>query len=289
MNQAKLLIAGATGTNGRELLKQLSKHGIKARALVRDAAKAAGHASETVELVQGDLADPASLETAFEGIDKAYIVTAIHKDTVRGFKNFFEAAEAASVIHLVKFSAYGADVNSASEVLRQHGHSDKALIKCGIPYTILRPNAFYQNMLWQAGSIRSTGQFFLPVGDARVSKGDVRDVAEATVRILSEEGHENKAYDLTGPESISYYDVAYTLSQALKKPVTYVPVTVDAARTFMLDSGMPEWDANVVAEIQGVFATGIYAPVTDDLEQLLGHRPRTFTEFARDHVQVFGA
>ncbi len=287
LNQKNILVAGATGTNGSELLRQLAEKGVGARALVRDPVRAAGLANEFVELVRGDLSDPSSLQAAFDGIEKAYIVAAVHQDTERWFQNFFAAAREAGVAQLVKFSGMRADVDSPSEIIRQHGGSDQALVESGVPYTILRPNSFYQNMLWQAEAIRASGQFYLPIGDARQSQVDVRDIAEATVRILTEEGHENKAYDITGPESISYFDVAETLSEVLDKPVTYVPVPIEAAEASMLEAGMPAWDAHALAEIQGLFATGIYAEVTPDLEQLLGRRPRSFADFARDFASAF--
>lgn len=288
MTAPNILIAGATGTNGRALLGQMSERGVPVRALVRDPARAAALAGPHVELVQGDLADRASLGNAFEGIEKAFVVTAIHPDTVTWFANFFEAAGAAGVAHVVKFSGYGASEQSPSLVIRQHGESDRLLRESGLTHTILRPNSFFQNLLWQAEVIKATGQFFLPAGDARQSLVDVRDLAEAAARILLDGGHENVAYDLTGPESLSFHDVAATLSDVLKREITYVPVSNEAARASMVENGMPEWDADVLAEIQGLFASGSYGDVEDDLATLLGRSPRTFEAFARDHATAFG-
>lgn len=287
MNPPRLLVAGATGTNGRELLRRLDDEGIRMRALVRDPDRAAPLAGERVELVRGDLGDRASLRAAFDGIEQAYIVTAVSRDTTTWFANFFDAARAAGVRHLVKLSGLGADPGSTSEIIRQHGEADEALAASGLTYTILRPNSFYQNILFQAAPIRETGRFYLPVGDARQSMVDVRDIAEATVRILTGEGHEDRIYELTGPESLSCFDVAATLSEVLGRAVTYVPVAVEAARRSMLDAGMREWEAGAVAELQGVFATGAFADVRDDLARLLGRRPRSFADFARDHAAAF--
>lgn len=284
---AKILIAGATGTNGSELIKQLSQRNIPVRALVRDAETSAALASDTVELVQGDLADPASLAGAFDGIEKAYIVTAIAPETPNWFRNFFTAAKAAGVKHVVKFSGMGADIHSPSEVIRQHGESDQNLIESGLSYTILRPNSFHQNMLWQAEAIAAQGQFYLPLGNAKQSTVDVRDIAEATVKVLTETGHENKIYELSGPEGLSFHDVAEQLCEVLGKPVDYVAIPGEAAKAAMLEQGMPEWSANVLVEIQELFATGKYAYVTDDLERLLGRKPRSFREFAEDFTAAF--
>ena len=161
MTAPTLLVAGATGTNGRPLLAELSQRGVPVRALVRDREKAADLAGDTVELVVGDLADRDSLVEAMQGIETAYVVTAVHKDTVAFFDNFFSAAKTAGVGRVVKFSGLRADAASPSEIIRQHGESDDALRASGLQWTILRPNSFYQNLLAQGPVIAATGQFYL--------------------------------------------------------------------------------------------------------------------------------
>lgn len=289
MNNTTILIVGATGTNGQALLKQLSGQGFGVRALVRSITKAADLACEHVELIQGDLANPASLVPALEGMEKAYIVTGIHRDTVKWFDGFYTAAKSAGVRHVVKFSALGASLDSPSTLMRQHGETDRRLTSSGISYTILRPNSFFQNMLWQAQSIIASGLFYLPFGSAKQSMVDVRDLAEVTVRILTEAGHENQVYDFTGPAALSYFDVAACLSEATGKPVSYIPVSIDDAKSAMLDHGMPEWDAQVLTELQASLATQRYGVVAPDLERILGRTPRTFSDFAIDNALVFGA
>lgn len=287
MSQATILIAGATGTNGHALLNAFADKGITVRALARNLEKVNQNEFDTVEWVQGDLSDSDSLDNAFAGIEKAYIVTAILPNTPELFDNYYAAAKRAGVSHLVKFSGMGAEPDSPSEVIRQHYVSDKALMESGLTYTILRPNSFHQNMLWQADAIKATGQFYLPLGQAKQSTVDVRDLAEATVNVMTESGHENKVYELTGPESLSFYDVAAQLTEVTGKQVTYIPVPVDAAKQAMLYQGMPEWNAHVLAEIQELFATGKYDYVTNDLEALLGRKPTDFRQFAIDHSGAF--
>ncbi len=289
MGQSSILISGATGLNGRALLQQLSSEGVGVRAMVRNVSQASDLAGDYVELIQGDYNDTASLRAALAGIDKAYIVTSVHRDALEWYEHFFTAAKDAGVKHIVKFSGLGSDVNSPSEIIRQHGESDAQLKASGMCYTILRPNSFFQNMLWQAQSIAATGLFYLPMGDARHSLVDVRDLAEATARVLSEDGHENREYDLTGPQSLSFFDVASTLSQELSKPVSYIPVSVEDAKAAMLENGMPGWDAHAVAELQGLLASGRYAEVVPDLENLLGRTPRAFGDFVHDYSSVFSA
>ncbi|MBO9410794.1 MULTISPECIES: SDR family oxidoreductase [unclassified Ruegeria] len=287
MSTSKILIAGATGTNGRALIDTLVAKGVAVRALVRNIESARATLLDGIELVQGDLGGPDSLSAAFDGVDKAYVVTAVQPNTVELFHNFYDAAQAADVSHVVKFSGMGASEASPSEVIRQHAASDADLRASGLPYTILRPNSFHQNMLWQAGGIASTGKFYLPLGDAAQSTIDVRDIAEITSTILTTDGHIGKTYDLTGPESITFHDVARIIADVRGAPVEYVPITPEAAEQAMRDQGMPEWSAHSLAEIQALFATGQYAQVTEDAERLLARAPRSFRDFATDHKGAF--
>ena len=287
MNSSKILIAGATGTNGRELIRQLSLQRVAVKALVRDVKQAAYLAGDSVDLVEGDLADVASLAPALAGIEKAFIVTAIHPDSTKWFEHFYSAAIEAGVQHVVKFSGLSASKESPATILRQHGESDEALVQSGLAYTLLRPNSFFQNMLWQTQSIRETGLFYLPFGDAKQSMVDVRDLATAAVRVLTEKGHEDKTYNLTGPDSLSYFDIAQILSQTTGKEITYVPVAAEDARQAMLASGIPEWDAEVLTEIQAYFALGQHATVTDDLSNLIGRPAIKFEQFAKDFARSF--
>ena len=287
MTATRILVAGATGTNGRALLGALSGAGVTVRAFVRSIDAARDSIAPGVELAEGDLSDPGSLAAAFEGVDKAYVVTAVLPETVQLFRNFFDAAREAGVRHLVKFSGLGASTDSPSEIIRQHGETDEILRDSGLTYTIIRPNSFHQNMLWQAQAIAATDAFYLPVGDAAQSTIDVRDIAEITANILTSDGHENRDYDLTGPDGLTFHDVARIIGDERGKPVTYVPITQEAAENAMKEQGMPDWSAHALAEIQALFGSGAYADVLPDSERLLGRKPRTFAQFVRDHVSAF--
>lgn len=288
MTDKPILIAGATGTNGQALIAELDKRNIPVRIMSSSLARAQELFGSDREIVVADLMKPDSLKAAFEDVEKAYIVTAVTPDAVLYFENFYAAAKNAGVKHLVKFSGLGAELDSPSEIIRQHAESDEMLRKSGLTYTILRPNSFHQNMLWQAASIAQTGQFYLPLADARQSTIDVRDIAEITANILTRDGHENRDYNLTGPESLSFTDVAHQLGEVRKgAEVSYIPVPVEAAEAAMKEQGMPDWHAHALAEIQDLFATGKYAEVLPDSEILLGRKPRSFLAFARDHAEAF--
>jgi uncharacterized protein YbjT (DUF2867 family) len=282
-----ILVVGATGTNGREVLNRLVAAGRPARALVRDPEKAAGTLGPGVEVVRGDLDDPASLGPAFEGVERAFFLAAVDPRYVRWFGHFLDAALKSKTPHVVKFSALGAHPASPVEIFRQHGETDAALAASGLGYTILRPNAFYQNLLWSAQTIKEQGTIYQPMGIAKQSLVDVRDIADVAVAALTQDGHAGKTYEVTGPESLSFAEIAATFSRVLAKPVKHVDVSPEAALAGMLASGMPEWNAKAVTDLVVSFANGSASRTSDTVEKVAGHPPITFEQFARDHVDLF--
>ncbi len=287
MKQSPILVAGANGNNGRELIAQLTAEKIPVRALVRNESRASIKKSEMTELVEADLLKPESLAPAFAGIERAFIAAPIHSESVTLFENFFNAAKAAGIRHIVKLSGFGAGPASKSEILRQHAQSDDLLSASGLNFTIVQPNSFFQNILWQRRSIRLKNRFALPLGDSRQSWVDIRDVAEATVKIFSTDGHANRIYRLTGPERLSCHDIAGQLSNQLDKPIRYKPISPESAETEMLASGVPKWNAHALAEIQQVFASEDFSDTTDDIALILGRPARRFSAFAADYASYF--
>jgi len=281
-----ILVIGATGTNGREVVQRLAGAGHRVRALVRDPAKAGGLKMANVELVQGDLDNPASLDRAFGGVSRAFVVTAVDQRAVGWCRNAFDAAKRVGTPHVVKFSGMGVGVADVA-LLRQHAETDEMLMASGLPYTILRPNSFFQNMLWSAGTIKDHGAFYLPMRDGKQSLVDVRDIAAVAVKVLTGPGHEGQVYEISGPEPLSYADVAATLTRVLGKAVRYVDVPPEAARDSMLQAGMPAWNADAVTELYGAFATGQFGYTTDVVERIIGQPPIPFERFAKENATAF--
>jgi uncharacterized protein YbjT (DUF2867 family) len=254
--------------------------------MVRNPDKAADLRQPNVELVQGDLDDPASLDNALQGVDRAFIVAPQGDHFIQWHRNFIEVAKRAGNPLVVRLSALGAG-DPDSEILRRHGQVDQLLRESGLPWTILQPNSFYQNVFRLAGTIKQQGAFHLPIGDGRLSMVDVRDIAAVAAEALTGTGHEGKTYEITGPAAITYDDIAATLSQALGREIRYVPVPPEAAKQNMLQLGMPERNAAMMAELYGVFATSRYAFTTDVVARITGRPPLTFEQFARDFAGIF--
>ena len=282
-----IVVAGATGTNGRALIAALGGKDVSIRALARDPAKAAKLESDNVSIVEADLADAASLDRAMDGADRAFALSPVSENAVEWFDGFFAAAKHAGLKHVVKLSGQGAAADSPSRIIRDHFATDELLRASGIAYTILRPNSFCQNMFHSAASIKRQSRFYQPIGDAHQALIDVRDIAEVAAMALTNDEHFGKTYVLTGPERLSFHDVAAQLSETIGKEVSYVPVTIEATKKALHDAGMPPWFANALAELYGVFATGAYGEVTDVSAGLLGRAPRSFAQFAADFADRF--
>jgi uncharacterized protein YbjT (DUF2867 family) len=279
MTNVSILITGATGTTGGEIVRQLSAQGIAARALTRNPAKAA--ALPNIDFVAGDLDDPASLRAAFDGIEALYLNIVPGADALGQIDNAIAAAKAAGVKRIVKLSGLHAKAESASAIIRMHAEADHRVRTSGIGYTILRANSFFQNIESQLADIKAQGQFYMAMGDAQQSLIDVVDIAAVAVLALTSDAHLGRDYDLTGPEALSFHDVAAALTQSSGLAITYVPISNDAFADSLRSNGVPDAAAASVAEIFAVFATGIYAAPTDHVSSILGRAPRSIGDYAK--------
>jgi len=283
---SRILVTGA-GVTGGEVLRQLAASNLPARALVRNLDRAEPFRKIGVELVEGDFSQSDSWKRALDGVAKVFAVTLSHPDAEAWNAIFLDAAKASGVEQVVQLSGTSVSPSSPAAFHRQMGRCDEAVKASGLGYTILQPNVFFQNMMREAAAIREQGRFRSAVGNARISMIDVRDIAEAAVKVLTGEGHLGKVYVLTGPESLTYFDVARLLSEAVGKPIEYEALDEDAAVKALIGLGIPEPIARQRVEIHRSFSNGAFTPVTNDVENLLGRSPRSFADFARDYAEVF--
>jgi uncharacterized protein YbjT (DUF2867 family) len=282
-----ILITGATGNNGRELVRQLVAAGQHVRALVRNPAKAAELKGPNVELAVGDFDQPATLDAALRGVDKAFLLTPVSEHFVEWQSAFVEAAQRAELKHLVKFSGMGADSNAKVELLRLHGKTDNLLRNSGVPFTILQPNSFHQNILSSADTIKTQRAFYWPLKKAAQSTVDIRDINAVAARVFTNPSHEGKAYVITGPKALTFQQAAEKLSAVLGREIQYVDVPLSAAEDAMRKSGIPEWNVRALSELLGYFASGAAATVTDTVPSLLGRPAMSFEQFVQDHRAAF--
>jgi uncharacterized protein YbjT (DUF2867 family) len=279
-----ILVTGATGTFGREVVRNLVRRGERVRAAVHREASARHLDGLDVERVELDYERPVTVAKALEGVDRLFllILDMPKHGEVAGL--VARLARQAGVRHLVKLSAMGADRDSYT-LGNWHGDAERAIIEAGVPYTFLRPNSLMQNF---ATFFRPRkGRIYLPLGQGRVSYVDARDVGEAAANILAEGGHEGAAYELTGPEAVTMTRVAEILSGVAGEKIVYVDISEEAARQFMQGLGEPDWLVEGVLEMHTVNKAGEYGTVTGDVERLAGHPATSFERFAADYADAF--
>lgn len=277
-----ILITGASGTVGRELVKVMARPGAAIRIMVRDRVKAGSVSYPGVDIVQGDFGVPETLDDAMSGAHKAFLLTPPDQRQPEWESNFIEAARRSNLRHIVKLSALGASMNAPARLLQWHAESERKLESTGIPYTHLRPSQFMQNFLSFRPTIAGQGAFYAPMGNGRISLVDARDVAAVAAEVLTEFGHERKAYEITGPQALSYKDIAEILTGALGKPVQYVDVPPETARRGMLDNGMPDWFADALLELYAIWRANGASEISDAVHHVGKRTPTTFEQFARD-------
>jgi len=281
-----ILITGATGTTGRHVVKQLSEKGEQVRALVRDVQKAKWLADPNIEFVEGNFDNLASLESALTGVDRAYLLTPTSPHRVSQEANFLKAAKRSKLEQIVRLSILGAETDSPSRLLQRHGEADQQLKKSGIPFTILKPSYFMQNLFWYADAIKKQGVFHASFpATTKHAHIDARDIAAVAVSALTESGHENQVYLITGPEALSYDEMMSILSDLLNKPLRYDPSPQNYAKS------LEGWglDIDEVLELDRVIAKGFGdgEKVTNTVTAVAKKEPFKFEQFARDHLSIF--
>ncbi len=282
-----ILVTGATGKTGVDVVRGLAIVGAGARALVRDAAKAQFLRRPGVEVVVGDLEKPDTLRAALRGVERVFLCSAADPKQVELQGNMIKAAKEAGIKQVVKLGALGTSLDSPSSLGRWHAETEKQLIAAGLPWTFLRPHFFMQNFLGLAAGIKATGTLSLPMKNAKISLVDTRDVAAVAVETLTGAGHERKIYDITGPEALNGTDLVQKLSKATGKPIRYMDVPPDRARKEMLAAGWPEWLASAMVALLGVFAAGQASAVSTVVEELTGYPPRSFDHWAKENSAAF--
>jgi uncharacterized protein YbjT (DUF2867 family) len=283
-----ILVIGGRSKIGSALIEELVARGETVRALVRSG-EGAGSFPSGVEAVSGDLADRESLRAAIAGVERLFLLCGPIEDAVELNRNAIDVAAEAGVRLLVRSSIIGSDPKSPATFVRDHGACDEYLHQSGVPHALVRPNLFLQNVSENTiPSLDADGNFYGNAGDARISMVDTRDVAAVAARVLTEPGHEGNAHDVTGPEALSYNDIADKVSAALGRTVTYVDVPDDAVRGALEGLGLPPWLAGALVDLYQDYrrsgTDGYAAQVTDTIQRLTGRAPRTLEQLLAEQT-----
>jgi uncharacterized protein YbjT (DUF2867 family) len=283
-----ILVTGSTGNVGSQVVKLLSLFNGNIRAAVQSKNRADEIKNTRAQLVEMNFNRPETIRMAFEGVQKLFLLTPFVPNMVEISTNLVDEAKKAKVKHIVKQSAFGSDIKKPGITMsRLHRQVEEIIESSGIDYTFLRPTSFMQNYLGFANSIKSQGVFYAPLADSRSSFVDVRDIAAVAVQALTKSGHENKAYNITGPEAVSNYDIANILSKTTGRKITYVNISDDDARKGMKENGMQEWTINALMELYNFQKAGKASPVSLDVERVTSRKPISFEQFAKDYSDTF--
>jgi len=283
-----ILVTGATGLNGSELVHRLSARGVPVRALVRNTTKArALSALPNVEVVEGDMAHPETLSAALQGVERAMLISSSDPTMLEVQSNFIEAAHKAGVKHIVKLSGIIAELDSPFRFARMHAEVERRLEASGMAFTHLRAGEFFPAYFRQVRSIVAQGALFLPMEDARIASIDIGDIAEVAATVLTGSGHEGKIYPLTGPEALSMADVAEKLSIATGKPIQYVNVAPEEAKRANLAVGMTPYLADALFELFAERRKGKEAHVSPVIPTMFGWQATRFDAFAPRNAAIF--
>ena len=284
-----VLVTGATGNVGAHVVHALLERGVPVRAFARDPEAAARRLGPGVEIAAGDFADRAALARAVRGADRLFLACANDPAQI-GFEcAAIDTAAAAGVRRVVKLSGPRPAADAPLVFERWHAAIEAHLGRSGLPSVLVRPAAFMTNVLAFAEPIARTGMLMAPAGTARIAYVDPRDVAAVAAVALAEDGHEGRVLAATGPEAVTYEQLARDLSAATGRQIAYVHVPDEAAREAMLGAGMPAGMADAIVTAYAGYRAGSMTRTTDTVRSVTGHEPRPFATFARDHASLFGA
>ncbi|TXS48777.1 NAD-dependent epimerase/dehydratase family protein [Streptomyces sp. uw30] len=280
-----ILVTGATGTIGSEVVRQLAARGQKVRALTRD--PAAARVPSGVEAVPGHHRDRDSVQAAMAGVEAAFLVGVFGPDDAQHDRGLVEAARAAGVPRIVKLSSIGTGDPRLAEFGNWHLPGEEAVRASGLEWTVLRPSSFASNTLAWAEAVYAGTAAPNLMSDGAQGVVDPRDVSEVAVSALLDPRHAGRTYTLTGPETIRASDQAAVLGEILDRPVELLQLTADQRRELLLGAGLGAAYADSLVASARFIEEGGNAVVTDDVPQVLRRPARSFREWALDHRAAF--
>ncbi len=283
-----ILVTGASGLVGGEVVRQLSGQNVPVRALVRDPSRAPDLASRPgVQVITGDLGRPETLGPALEDVGQVVLISSSDAGMAEVQNSFIDTAAKAGVGHVIKLSGIVPGLDSPFRFARMHAEIEEHLAASGMTYTMLRAGEFMQAYFRQVRNITALRELRLPMAGQRIASIDIVDIAAVAVRVLTGTGHVNQTYPITGPQALTMAEVAAILSEVIGMAIRYVDVPPEAARQAQLDAGMPRYLADGLAELFAERRAGKESLVSPLTPTLLGRPATSFAEFAARNAAVF--
>jgi uncharacterized protein YbjT (DUF2867 family) len=282
-----ILVTGATGNVGAAVVAELAANGTPMRAFVRDEKRGRDRLGAGVELARGDFEDKASIARALDGVDTVFLSSADQPNKLAHETAVIDAAGAAGVRRIVKTSTVGAEAGSPLPPFDWHGRIEDHLRASGIPSVVLHSYFYMTNLLTSVEPVRQMGKLFAPLGGAKIAMIDPRDTGAVGAAALVTDRYDGKILDLSGPESVTYEQVADELSSATERTIEFVNIPDEAARETFVKLGFPDWLLAHFDHLFPLLRSGVVAQPTDTVRSVTGREPRSFATWARDHAAAF--
>ncbi|MFI8521804.1 SDR family oxidoreductase [Streptomyces sp. NPDC085481] len=278
-----IAVTGATGRIGRRVTDHLVKAGARVRALGRDRAKLDRLPTDDIRTASYD--DTGAMRSALEGAATLFLVSA-HEGPgrVRTHAGAVDAAVAAGVRRIVYLSYLNAAPHATFTYARDHWHTEQHIRSTGVAFTFLRDSSYQADLVAMTGA---DGVLRGPAGDGRVGAVTHDDIADAAGTVLLGEGHDAATYDMTGPEALSFAEIAAALTRASGRTVTYHPETRDEAYASRSVYDAPDWEVEGWVTSYEAVAAGEMDDVSDDVRTLTGHPPQSFADFLATHPHSY--
>ena len=281
-----ICITGAGGTVGSEVVKQLELAKVPFRVAYFSKEKVNAALAKGLNAVIIDYNHPETLRTAFQGCDKLFLLGPNALNQTQLELNAVEAAKAVGVQHIVKQSVMGAEDEAFSLALI-HRPVEQAIEASGMTWTFLRPNSFMQNVVtFMSETIKAESAFYSASGEAKIAHIDVRDIAAVAVRALTEPTHAGQAYTLTGPEALTYDELAQKLSVVLGRSISHISLPPEDLKHGMLAEGLPDAIADRMLDLERYYREDQASRITNDVQRVTGQESRQFTQYIRDYTSL---
>lgn len=278
-----IVVFGATGTIGGQVLRHLQEQGADVRAVARTQEKA-----DALGGVVADLADPSTLPAAVAGADHVFVATTASADQTQIESNLVDAL-AGTGTHLVKLAAMGYDAvppDQAIALSASHARVVAYAKEKGVPLTVLAPSGFMTNLLASAATIQQ-GQLYASAGDGGLAWVDPADIGAVAAHVLTSSGHEGASYDITGPEVLNHGQVAGLLTEVLGHEVAYVDVPPEQFTGSLRSAGLDPWLADALGELNQLYRQHLAEATTDEVQKATGRPARSLRDWLVEHRASF--
>jgi uncharacterized protein YbjT (DUF2867 family) len=286
----KILVTGAAGRVGTAAVFALLNRGAQVRAMLHRPDRHAMFAPCDLECVTADLDDGPAVRAALSGVEAVLLISPLHPNLPVREIGLIEACSEGTARRVVKISALGADPDWPVPAPRWHGLVERHLRESALSWTVLQPNFFFQTLLEFADTV-AAGTLAVPAGQVRISMVDTRDIGRAAAAVITQDGHNHRTYQITGPQAVSFNDVAQALTAATGHRITYLDLAPQQAHERMVAAGMPDWLIEqrdlVFASYRDAGRAGYPSLITTAIHDLTGRQPSSIVDFATEHASRF--